>query len=122
VSEFEEKVWKRLDDLEKKVEQLKSEKSAADCAVEFERLPNSATVGKDYAAYRFGCSEEAVVRERAGTHLLRKKLVSDKPLKWIKRDVDAAWREHTKPANEKAAEERAKAKPVRKRSIINRAA
>jgi len=50
MSEFEEKVWKRLDDLEKTVERLKSEKSAADIANEFERLPATATVGKDYVA------------------------------------------------------------------------
>jgi hypothetical protein len=123
VSEFEEKVWKRLNDLEKTVERLKSEKSAADAANNFERLPATATVGKDYVAYRFGCTEEAVVRGRAGTHLLKNRRVSEKPLKWIKRDVDAVWREHTRPAKVKAAEERAKAKPVRKRSIIkNRAA
>lgn len=121
MSEFEEKVWKRLDDLEKTVERLKSEKSAADIANEFERLPSTATVGKDYVAYRFGCTEEAVVRGRAGTHLLKNRRVSEKPLKFIKRDVDAAWREYTRPAKEKAAEERAKAKPVRKRSIISRA-
>jgi hypothetical protein len=117
VSEFEEKVWKRLEDLENEVERLKSVKSA-DIANDFERLPSTATVGKDYVAYRFGCTEEAVLRGRAGTHLLKNKRVSEKPLKWIKRDVDAAWREYTRPAKDKAAEERAKAKPVRRRSIV----
>ncbi|MET0753612.1 MAG: hypothetical protein ABWZ66_09570 [Pyrinomonadaceae bacterium] len=103
------------------MKRLKSEKSA-DKAVEFERLPATATVGKDYVAYRFLCSEEAVLRGRAGTHRLRTKRVSDKPLKWIKSDVDAAWREHTKSVPEKAAEERAKARQVKKRSIVSRTA
>jgi hypothetical protein len=120
VNDFEEKIWKRLDRLESEVERLKSEKSAADKAAQFERLSGSATVGKDYVAYRFLCSEEAVVRGRAGTSALTAKRVSDKPLKWIKSDVDAAWRERTKPVAEKAAQARSKARTVkRRRSIIN---
>lgn len=114
-------ILERIESLESEVKRLKSEKSA-DAANEFERLPATATVGKNYVAYRFLCSEEAVVRGRAGTHCLRTKQVSKKPLKWIKRDVDAAWREHTKPADERAAEERAKAKPVKKRSIVKKQA
>lgn len=121
MSEFERTILERIANLENEVKRLKSEKSAG-IANEFERLPATATVGKDYVAYRFHCSEESVVRGRAGTVRLTAKRVSDKPLKWIKRDVDAAWREYTKPAKERAAEERAKAKPVKKRSIINRAA
>ena len=118
MNDFQKTVLKRLDDLEKTVEQLKSENLQANKALEFERLPENATVGKDYVAYRFKCSEEAVVRGRAGTHCLRPKLVCEKPLKWIKRDVDAAWRERSKPKQEKAAEAIAEAKPVRRKSII----
>lgn len=118
MTDFQE-ILKRLENLETEVKRLKSEKSAADIAVDFERLPDSATVGKDYVAYRFCCSEQAVMRGRAGTHLLKEKRVSTKPLKWIKRDVDFAWSEYTKTTPEKAADERGKAKPVkRRRSII----
>ena len=109
-------ILERIENLENEVERLKSVNPTR--AAAFEALPQNATVGKDYVAYRFGCSEEAVVRGRAGTHLLKEKRVSEKPLKWIKRDVDAAWREQTRPAKEKAAEERAKAKPVRRRSTV----
>ena len=120
MTEFEETILERLKLLESEVKRLKSEKAAAaaDVAARFEQLPENATVGKDYAAYRFGCSEEAVVRGRAGTHLLRTKRVSDKPLKFIKRDVDAAWKQYTKPAAEKAAEERFNSKPVKRRGSI----
>lgn len=109
---------RRLDDLEKTVEKLKSENSTANKAIEFERLPNTATVGKDYVAYRFGCSEEAVLRGRAGTGRLTAKRVSDKPLKWIKRDVDAAFREFTKSTPEKAADERENARPIKRRKSV----
>lgn len=118
MNDFQQQVIRRLNDLEKTVEHLKSENSVANKAIEFERLPATATVGKDYVAYRFCCSEEAVMRGRAGTHRLTPKRVCDKPLKWIKRDVDEAWREHTKSTEEKAAEEISNAKPVRRRSII----
>lgn len=118
MSNFQEQILKRIADLEETVEKLKSEKSASDLAIEFERLPDSATVGKDYVAYRFKCSEAAVVRGRAGTSSLRKKLISEKPLKWIKRDVDAIFREYTKSTPEKAADERQKAKSVKRRKSI----
>ena len=121
MGDLRKQILGRLGDLEKRVEQLESEKLQANEALEFERLPATATVGKDYVAYRFHCSEEAVRRGRAGTHRLTPKRVSDKPLKWIKADVDAAWREHTKPTAAKAAEEIAKAKTVkRRRSIITK--
>jgi len=121
VNDFRQQVLRRLDDLEKTVERLKSANLIANTALEFERLPETATVGKDYAAYRFGCSEEAVMRGRAGTHVLTPLRVSDKPLKWIKSDVDAAWRKLTAPMPEKAAEVRNDAKPVkRRRSIITK--
>lgn len=116
MSEFERTILERLAHLENEVKQLKSVKSIE--AVEFERLPDSATVGKDYVAYRFLCSEEAVMRGRAGTHLLKNKRVSDKPLKFVKRDVDAAWREYTKPVPEKAAQMRSNAPAARRRKSL----
>jgi hypothetical protein len=119
MTEFERKVWEKLNHLENEVERLKSEKSAADKAIEFERLPDSAVVGKDYIAYRFGCSENSVMRREAGTNKIRR--VSNKPIKAIKREVDAAWREHTRPTKEKAVEARADARPIkRRRSLITK--
>jgi hypothetical protein len=121
MGDFQEIVLKRLDDLEKTVEQLKSENSKANRAIEFERLPAGSIVGKDYVAYRFGTSEESVLRGRAGTHLLKSKRISERPLQWIKRDVDAIFSEYTKSIPEKAAEESVNAKPVKRRkSIITR--
>lgn len=108
----------RLAHLEAEVERLKSAApNEAERALVFERLPDSATVGKDYVAYRFGCSERAVVRGEAGTHRLKR--ISQRPLKFIKREVDAAFREAMRPVAEKAAEARANARPVR-RSIIKK--
>jgi hypothetical protein len=119
--EFERTVLDRLDKLESEVERLKfGMPPETERMRYFESLPDTATVGKDSAAYRFGCSEEAVLRGRYGTHTLRPKRVSQKPLKFIKRDVDAAWREYTKPVRQKAAE--VIGKPVKRKrlkSIIN---
>lgn len=103
----------RLENLENEVKELRSLKSEADKAIEFERLPSTATVGKDYAAFRFGCSINCVLRGAAGTNRIRR--VSSKPLKFVKKDVDAAFREYTRPVSEKAADIRAKAKTVRRR-------
>lgn len=120
MTEFEKTILERISYLESEVTRLKSEKSAAaDIATQFERLPENATVGKDYVSFRFGCSEVAVMRGRAGTHLLRTKRVSAKPLKFIKRDVDAAWKKYSKPETEAAAaDERLRAKPVKRRKSI----
>lgn len=114
-----EAIMKRLDVLENEVQQLRAEKKIADLANEFERLPVTATVGKEYVAYRFGCSIEAVRRGRAGTHRLRAKLVTAKPMRWVKRDVDEVFREWSRPATEKALLEISNAsKRSRRRSII----
>jgi hypothetical protein len=88
-------------------------------ALEFERLPSTAVVGKRYAAYRFGCSERAVMRREAGTHLI--KWSCRKPFKATKSEIDRAHREHTKPVERKAAEIRAKTN-VRHRSALRKAA
>lgn len=78
----------------------------------WERLPPSATVGKEYVAYRFGCSVEAVQHGKAGTDKIPR--LSRKPLKFAKREVDAAWRSHTQPLAERAALLRAQAQPRRR--------
>lgn len=104
--------------LEAQVEALKSGTTAAEEAVLFERLPRDAPVGKDYVAYRFGCTMRAVVRGEAGTGAIRR--ISKKPLKFIKREVDEAWRKHTKTPKEKAADAIANAKPRRRLSVIKK--
>jgi len=124
MTDFELKLLARIENLEVEVKRLKSEKKSKLFTPEeiayFEALPPNATVTKDYVAFKFGCSERAVQRGEAGTHKIPR--VSRKPLKFIKREVDAAWREYRRTAKDKAAQERAKAKPVkRKRSIISRA-
>lgn len=116
MSEFERQIWEKLTTLEKEVEQLKSERSAADQAIEFERLPGSAVVGVEYVAYRFGCSLRAAGRRENEIKAIP--LASKRPLGWIKSEVDAAWDKKNKPVSEKAADARAKAKPIRRRSII----
>lgn len=123
MSEFEQKILDRLTTLETEVERLKSEKLAANKALEFERLPDSATVGKDYVAYRFKCSEERVMRGKSGTGKIPR--LSKRPLKFLKKDVDDVWGEYSKTPKEKAAaliqkaNER-KQNPKRRKSIIKK--
>lgn len=118
MTEFEEIILAELAALRAEVAKLTTGSPAASRAAEFESLPASSTVGKDYVAWRFGCSERAVVRGEAGTGSIRR--VGRKPLKFIKKDVDAAWRDYTKTAKEIAAE--IKGRPVRRKSLIRRAA
>lgn len=112
-------ILERLDFLENEVRRLSSEKTESETANEFERLPATATVGKEYVAYRFGCSLEAVRRERAGTHRLTPYRVSPKRLLWIKKDVDEVFRERSKSKTEKALDAIRRASSTkRRRSII----
>lgn len=116
---FEERVLERLEFLENEVRRLASGKTESETANEFERLPATATVGKEYVAYRFRCSLEAVRRGRAGTHRLRPFCITAKPMRWIKRDVDDAWREMSRSKTEKALSEISNASGTkRRRSII----
>lgn len=86
----------------------------------FELLPDSAVVGKDYVAWKFGCSVRAVRCGEKGTKEIRR--VSNRPLKFIKREVDAAFNKiKGKTAKEIARELRQKAKPIlRRKSIIKK--
>lgn len=114
MTEFEQTLLKRIESLEKEVKRLKSVQPAQ---IEyFENLPLDAVVGKEYVAWRFGCSLRAVQRGEQGTGSIRR--VSNKPLKFIKREVDAAFNRKNKPVKVLAAEFAAAGKPVRKRSII----
>jgi len=117
MTEFEA-ILERLEYLENEVLRLAAKNSEADTANEFERLPATATVGKEYVAYRFGCSLEAVRRGRAGTNRLRAKLITTKPMRWIKRDVDEVFREWSKSATEKALGEISYASSRKRRKSI----
>lgn len=88
----------------------------------FELLPDSAVVGKDYVAWRFGISERAVRCGEKGTKEIRR--VSNRPLKFIKRDVDAAFDKTKNAARDAAYKLRQNAKPIqrRRKSIIKKAA
>lgn len=118
MTDFELQLLQRIENLEDKVNQLQSGKSpVVETALRFDSLPPNTTVGKDYIAWRFGCSVDAVSKGRNGTDRIR--FVSHKPKKALKSEVDRAFREYTKPVAQKVAENRAKA-PIRKRSIIKR--
>lgn len=112
---FEETILERLSFLEEEVMRLKTGKPAGG----FEDLPDSSVVGKDYVAYRFGITERAVQRGKGGTDKIRR--VSNKPMKFIKREVDAVWSEKTKTPKQKAAELRKKA-TKRRYSVIGKTA
>lgn len=124
MKDFEAALLKRIESLEREVKRLKSVKSkeiSPEEALEFERLPDSATVGKRYVAYRFKTSEERVMRGESGTGNIRR--VCKRPLKFIKKEVDDAWREYSKTPQEKAAEliEKTNQRQTkRRRSIIKK--
>lgn len=117
MTEFEAKILERVAHLEAEIAALKTGNTLA-AAVDYH--PDDVLVGKDYVAERFNCTTTAVLRERAGTHLLRGKEKSFKPLMWAKRDVDAAFREFSRSPADRAAEARAKAKPRKPRSILTK--
>ena len=83
----------------------------------YENIAPNAIVGVDYAAYRFGCSESAVVRGRFDTDKIPR--FRQKPLKFKKSDVDATFKQLTRPTAERAAEFRHKAKKNTNRRTTN---
>lgn len=117
MTELEETILKRLDFLEREFARLKT--GGANLGSEFEALPDSSVVGKDYVAFRFGITERAVLRGEAGTHRIRR--VSKKPLKFVKSEVDAVWRQKTKAPKKKAADLRENASK-RRYSIVGKTA
>jgi hypothetical protein len=74
----------------------------------FENLPPDAVVGVDYVSYKFGCSQNAVVRGRFGTDKIPR--FREKPIAYIKRNVDSVFGEFNKSVSEIAAEYRHKSK------------
>ena len=109
MTEFERKILTELTDLRKMVEGLSSGYSIARVTY-FENLPPAAIVGTDYAAFRFSCSESAVVRGRFETNKIPR--LREKPIAFIKRDVDAIWQNLNKSVPEKAAEYRHEMKKI----------
>ena len=113
MTEFEQRVLSELADLRQIVESLRSDYSIAQITY-FENLPPAAIVGADYVAFRFSCSESAVVRGRFETSQIPR--LRDKPIAFIKRDVDAVWLNLNKSVPEKAAILRHKVKNTSRRN------
>ena len=103
MTDFEQQVLSEIADLRKLVESLKSDYSLARITY-FENLSPAAVVGTDYVAFRFGCSEAAVIRGRFETGRIPR--LRDKPVAFIKRNVDAVWLNLNQPISEKAAKYR----------------
>lgn len=112
MTEFEQRVLSEIADLRKLVESLRSDYSLAQMTF-FENLPPAAVVGVDYVAFRFGCSEAAVVRGRFETNRIPR--LRDKPIAFIKRNVDAVWLNLNQPIQEKAAKYRHDTKQKREK-------
>lgn len=113
MTEFEEKILERLGFIEEELKRLTTDNPAQ----AFNELSPDAVVGKEYVAQRFGITTRAVQRGESGTDKIRR--ISNKPMKFIKRDVDTVWAEKTKPAKQKAAEIREKT-TKRRYSIIEK--
>ncbi len=100
MTNFERTVLSELADLRKMVESLKSDFTLSHITY-FENLPPAAVVGIDYVAFRFGCSESAVIRGRFETNRIPR--LRRKPVAFIKRNVDQIWLDLSQPISEKAA-------------------
>lgn len=105
--DFEKFVIAKLLELNQKVEALSRDFTISQITY-FENLPPTAVVGIDYVAYRFGCSESAVIRGRFETGRIPR--VRKKPIAFVKRNVDAVWQDLNRSVEEKAAKYRHKAK------------
>lgn len=75
---------------------------------------NEAIVGAEYVARLIDCPVESVVRGRFGTNALRR--VREKPVGFVKKEVDAWHRKNITPMPEKAAEIRRTARLVKRRT------
>ncbi len=117
MSEFEQKILAELADLRRVVESLRSDYSISQITF-FESLVPAAVVGTDYVAFRFSCSESAVVRGRFETDKIAR--LRDKPLAFVKRDVDAVWLNLNQSVTEKAARIRYKTKNKKNNETSNR--
>ncbi len=100
MTEFEIKLLGEIENLKQTVESIRSDFTISQITY-FENLSTMAVVGVDYISYRFGCSENAVVRGRFETYKIPR--LRKKPLAFIKSDVDAVWMSLNKPTSEIAA-------------------
>ncbi len=100
MTDVEQMILSELADLKKLVERLNSNFSIAQITY-YENLPPAAIVGVDYVAFRFSCSESAVVRGRFETSRIPR--LREKPIAFIKRDVDVIWQNLNRSVPEKAA-------------------
>lgn len=107
MADFEQKILIELQALRAEIVALRENYSLLQVTY-FENLSPSAPVGVDYAAFRFGCSEAAVIRGRFGTDKIPR--LRNKPIAFQKKDVDAAFKNLTKSPSEKAAQYRHRAK------------
>lgn len=114
-TELLEKILDELQALRAEVAELRAGTANAH---PFELLSPDSIVEKDYVAWRFGCSERAVRAGEKGTDKIKR--VSNKPLKFIKSDVDAVFRKINKSTKDQAEYFRQTARPVRRKLIINR--
>lgn len=97
------------------IDEIKSRLAALEEEVIFLRTANGipspdAIVGAEYVARLIDCSPEAVVRGRFGTDRIRR--VREKPVGFVKREVDAWHRQNIMPTADKAAEARRTARLV----------
>lgn len=106
MTEFERQILDRLIALESAVNSLRSEFTISQITF-FENLSPFAIVGADYVSYRFGCSQDAVIRGRFETDRIPK--IRKKPIGFRKSDVDAVWQNLNVSTSDKAAELRHKA-------------
>lgn len=107
MSEFEQMILSELSEIKDALAALRSDFTLSQITY-FENLAPDAPVGTDYVAFRFGCKEAAVIRGRFETDKIPR--FRNKPLTFIKRDVDALWKELNRSVSEKAARIRDKAK------------
>lgn len=107
MTEFEQKMLEKFEALERRtnelcqtVERLCANTSLAELTY-YENLPPSAVVGTDYVCFRFNCSESAVVRGRFETDKIPR--LREKPIAFVKREVDAVWHSLNQTVADKAA-------------------
>lgn len=107
MTEFEQQILEKLSALESAVNSLRAEFTISQITY-FESLQPSAIVSVDYVSYRFNCSQDAVIRGRFETNQIPR--LRNKPIAFIKRNVDTVWLNLNKPISEVATEYRHKTK------------
>lgn len=101
MNEFEQKILIELQNLRAEITALRSDYSILQVTY-FENLAPGAVVGADYVGYRFGCNQAAVVRGRFDTDKIPR--FRQKPLAFIKSDVDVIFKKLQVSPSDRAAE------------------